>query len=64
MRFLTGSFVKPLVLLLKEPEPVILWLWGKKFKESEPTLEPTTISGLLEGWFLPFVLTVFKKSMN
>jgi hypothetical protein len=49
---------------LKELEPVILWLWGKKLKESEPTLELTTISGLLEGWFLPFVLTVLKKSMN
>jgi hypothetical protein len=42
---------------LKEPEPVIMWLWGKKLKEPEPT----SISGLLEGWFLPFVLTVLKN---
>jgi len=39
-------------------------IMGKKFKEPEPTLEPTTINRLLEGWFLPFVLTVLKKSMN
>jgi hypothetical protein len=64
MCFFTDSFVKPLVLILKELESMIIWLWGKKFKEPEPTLEPTTINGLLEGWFLPFVLTVLKKSMN
>jgi len=27
-------------------------------------IQPTTINGLLERWFLPFVLTVLKKSMN